>query len=88
MTTADPASAFTAAQRAAGVIAAKHRGDLGGAEQLLAAFPDEAARTRGFMLLAELALTLIRTQTGQTMDDLVQELTLHIAAASEPPLST
>ncbi|MGV9807104.1 superoxide dismutase [Micromonospora chersina] len=85
MTAADPTSAFTDAQRAAGVIAAKRRGDLGGAEQLLAAFPDEAARTRGFMLLAELALTLIRTQTGQTMDDLVQELALHIAAATEQP---
>ncbi|MEV5695495.1 superoxide dismutase [Micromonospora globbae] len=85
MTAADPASAFTAAQRAAGVIAAKHRGDLDGAEQLLAAFPDEATRTRGFMLLAELALTLVGTQTGQTMDDLVQELTLHIAAAIDRP---
>ncbi|MGW4291670.1 superoxide dismutase [Micromonospora chersina] len=85
MTTADPASAFIAAQRAAGVIAAKHRGDLDGAEQLLATFPDEATRTRGFMLLAQLALTLISTQTGQTMDDLVQELTLHIAAATERP---
>ena len=34
-------------QRAAGVIAAKHRGDLAGAADLLAAFPGELARPRG-----------------------------------------
>ncbi|MFI5844753.1 superoxide dismutase [Catenuloplanes sp. NPDC051500] len=68
--------AFQAAQRAAGVIAAKHRGDLAGAEALLASFPDEASRTRGFCLLAELSLSLVTSQTGQSMDELVQELTL------------
>ncbi|MCX4389580.1 superoxide dismutase [Micromonospora peucetia] len=82
---ADPGSALTAAQRAAGVIAAKHRGDLDGAEQLLAMFPDDATRTRGFMFLAELALNLVRTQTGQSMEDLAQELALHIAAIGDPP---
>ncbi|MEU5941749.1 hypothetical protein ABZ807_21770 [Micromonospora sp. NPDC047548] len=46
MTAADPTSAFTAAQRAAGVIAAKHRGDLDGAEQLLATFPDDGSAHR------------------------------------------
>lgn len=78
---------FAGAQRAAGVIAAKHRGDLDGAEALLAAFPDDAARARGFCLLAELALAIVRAQTGQSMDELVQELSLHIAAAGEngPP---
>jgi len=80
----DPAaqSAFQAAQRAAGVIAAKHRGDLAGAQALLEAFPDEACRTRGFQLLAELALTILRAQTGETMEELVQQLSLHIASAA------
>jgi hypothetical protein len=76
------AGLFGHAQQAAGVIAAKHRGDLAGAEALLAAFPDDPARVRGFCLLAELALSLVRAQTGQSMDELVQELTLHMAAAA------
>ncbi|ROP28847.1 superoxide dismutase [Couchioplanes caeruleus] len=84
MTGADASSAFRAAQRAAGVVAAKHRGDLAGAEALLAAFPDEATRTRGFQILAELALTLVKDATGQTMDELVQELSLQLAAATLP----
>ncbi|WP_433294303.1 superoxide dismutase [Actinoplanes sp. CA-030573] len=88
---ADPAAAaaaaFAGAQRAAGAIAAKHRGDLDGAAELLAAFPDADARAHSFQLLAELALSILRAQTGQSMDELVQELSLHIAAAaiSGPP---
>ena len=81
MTGADPALAFLAAQRAAGVVAAKHRGDFGGAEALLAEMGDSA--TRGFCLLAELALALVRAQTGQSMDDLVQELSLHMAGVAD-----
>ncbi|HEX5200900.1 hypothetical protein ACFQS1_40290 [Paractinoplanes rhizophilus] len=46
MTSADPGAAFLAAQQAAGVIAAKHRGDFAGAEQLLGAIGDEATRSR------------------------------------------
>lgn len=77
--------AAEAVQRAAGVIAAKHRGDLAGAEALLAAFPTEQARTLGFYLLAELALGLVRAGSGQSMDDLVRELSLHLATAADPP---
>lgn len=79
------ALAFQDAQRAAGVIAAKHRGDLDGAQALLESFADEASRTRGFQLLAELALSILRTQTGESMDELVRELSLHIAAAAGEP---
>ncbi|MEU4160469.1 superoxide dismutase [Actinoplanes sp. NPDC026670] len=81
MTEAGPGPAFLAAQQAAGVIAAKSRGDFAGAEELLCAIGDERVRTRGFMLLAELALALVRSQTGQSMDELVQELTLLMAEA-------
>ncbi|WP_182876522.1 superoxide dismutase [Microbispora sp. H10670] len=89
MTPPDPARLFEHGQQAAGVIAAKHRGDLAGAEALLAGFPDDQARLQGFCLLAELALSLVRAQTGQSMDDLVQELTLHMAgAALRPPPGT
>ncbi|MFK3978947.1 superoxide dismutase [Micromonospora sp. NPDC050397] len=78
-------AAAEAVQRAAGVVAARHRGDLDGAEALLAAFPSEQAKTLGFYLLAELALGLVRAQSGQSMDDLVQELSLHLATASDQP---
>ncbi|MFI7024434.1 superoxide dismutase [Micromonospora sp. NPDC049900] len=72
-------------QRAAGVIAAKHRGDLAGAEELLAAFDSEQARTLGFYLLADLSLGLLRTQSGQSLDDLVRELSLLVAATAGRP---
>ncbi|BFU47817.1 superoxide dismutase [Krasilnikovia sp. MM14-A1004] len=81
----DPERVFGLAQQAAGVIAARHRGDLAGADALLAGFPDDAARVHGFVLLAELALALVRAQTGQSMNDLVQELSLHMAAAALHP---
>ncbi|MFI0796990.1 superoxide dismutase [Micromonospora rubida] len=85
MTAPTPAGAELL-QRAAGVIAAKHRGDLAGAEELLAAFPSEQARTLGFYLLADLALGLVRASSGQSMDDLVRELSLLVAAtAGQPP---
>ncbi|WFF08353.1 superoxide dismutase [Micromonospora sp. WMMD1076] len=72
-------------QCAAGVIAARRCGDLAGAEALLASFDTEQARTLGFYLLADLALGLVRAQTGQSLDDLVRELTLLVAAAPPPP---
>ncbi|MEU2663803.1 superoxide dismutase [Micromonospora sp. DT46] len=84
MTEPTPAAAELL-QRAAGVIAAKHRGDLGGAEELLAAFGTEQARTLGFYLLADLSLGLLRAQSGQSMDDLVRELSLLVAATATPP---
>ncbi|WP_320068169.1 superoxide dismutase [Micromonospora sp. RTGN7] len=81
-----PTAAAEVVQRAAGVIAARHRGDLDGAEALLASFPSEQARTLGFYLLADLALGFLRVQTGQSTEDLVQELSLHVAtAANQPP---
>jgi Fe-Mn family superoxide dismutase len=88
VTEAGPGPAFLAAQQAAGVIAAKHRGDFAGAEELLSSMGDENVRTRGFMLLAELALTLVRSQSGQDMDELVQELTLLMADVSGRPENT
>ncbi|MGW5557702.1 superoxide dismutase [Micromonospora sp. NPDC003944] len=72
-------------QRAAGVIAAKHRGDLAGAEALMSAFSSEQARTLGFYLLADLALGLVKAQSGQSMDDLVRELSLLLAETAQSP---
>ncbi|AYF26849.1 MULTISPECIES: superoxide dismutase [Micromonospora] len=72
-------------QRAGGVIAARRRGDFAGAETLLASFETEQARTLGFYLLADLALGLVRAQTGQSPDELMRELTLLVATTSPPP---
>ncbi|MFY1693055.1 superoxide dismutase [Plantactinospora sp. WMMB782] len=81
----DPVHAAETVQRAAGVVAARRRGDLDGAEALLATFPTEAAKTLGFFLLADLALGLLQAQSGQSMDDLVRELSLHLATAADQP---
>ncbi|AVT30847.1 superoxide dismutase [Plantactinospora sp. BC1] len=83
----DPVHAAETVQRAAGVIAARRRGDLDGAEALLATFPTETAKTLGFYLLADLALGLLQAQSGQSVDDLVRELALHLATAAEQPPS-
>ncbi len=73
------------AQLAAGVVAAKHRGDLAGAEELLSAFGSDVAAAGGFLTLAEVALGLVRAQTGQSMDELVQELSLLIGTVLGAP---
>ncbi|GAA2221010.1 superoxide dismutase [Micromonospora olivasterospora] len=71
-------------QRAAGVIAAKRCGDLAGAEELLASFESEQARTLGFYLLADLALSLVGAQTGQSLQEVVRELALVVAETAHP----
>ncbi|MFI9638806.1 superoxide dismutase [Micromonospora sp. NPDC051925] len=84
MTDITPAAAEIV-QRAAGVIAARHRGDLAGAEKLLAAFGSEQDRTLGFYLLADLALGLVGAQSGQSVNDLVRELSLLLADGAQTP---
>ncbi|WP_238005834.1 superoxide dismutase [Dactylosporangium sp. AC04546] len=85
MTGPSPARTAEAVQRAAGVIAARQRGDLDGAEALLTAFPTAAEQARAFCLLAELALGILRSQTGQTMDEVVRELNLLVEQALGAP---
>jgi hypothetical protein len=79
----DPLAAFRltadAAQRTAGVIAARHRGDLEGSEQLLTGL-DDHSRAAGGLFLADLAISLLATLQGQSVDDVAGELSLHIAA--------
>ncbi|MET7426973.1 superoxide dismutase [Dactylosporangium sp. NPDC005555] len=86
MTDAPQARSAEIVQRAAGVIAATHRGDLAGAEALLGTFTSETEKASAFYLLAELALGLVRTQTGQSMEELVRELNLLVERAlTNPP---
>lgn len=72
-----------AAQRAAGVIGARHRGDAEGVAALLDSFASEQAKAGGFLLLAELSLQMYREQAGQSMDACVQELCLHLDAVAD-----
>ncbi|MFI5957463.1 superoxide dismutase [Cryptosporangium sp. NPDC051539] len=82
--TADPSAAIhaaaDAAQRAAGVIAARRRGDDAGAEALLSSFPGEAAKAGAFFVLADLAIALLARASDQSTDEVVQDLTIVLAA--------
>lgn len=81
--TSDPAAAFTAAAKAAqagaGVIAARHRGDLASADTLLDDLSD-ARKAAGFLFLADLAITLLAQSEDRPVDTVAAELSLHIAA--------
>jgi Fe-Mn family superoxide dismutase len=84
--TGDPHGPGEAMQRAAGVLAAHHRGDLAGAEALLDSFGSDAARAQAFCWLADLALGLVRSASGQSMAELVQELNLLVGTTLDGPL--
>jgi hypothetical protein len=69
------------AQLAAGVLAARYRGDLDGAEALLREFPTPEARALGFFAVAELSLALLAHHSGEPVENVVRELSLNIAHA-------
>ena len=71
-----------AAQRAAGVIAAHQRGDVEGVATLMDGFGSDRAAAGGFLLLSELLLGMYRSHTGQSADECIRELTLHLEAAA------
>jgi len=79
----DPAASFRvaaeAAQAGAGIIAARHRGDLASADALLGGLPD-AEKAAGFLLLADLAITLLARYEDRPADAVAAELSLHLAA--------
>jgi len=81
----DPAASFCAAaesaQAAAGIIAARHRGDLASADRLLVGLSD-AQKAAGFLLLADLAVTLLARCEDRPADAVAAELSLLIAAHS------
>jgi len=80
---ADPAAAFLAAaeaaQAGAGIIAARHRGDLASADTLLDGLSD-AKKAAGFLLLADLAVTLLARYEDRPVDLVAAELSLQLAA--------
>jgi len=79
----DPAASFHAAaesaQAAAGIIAARHRGDLASAAALLDGLTD-AQKAAGFLLLADLAVTLLARYEDRPADEVAAELSLNLAA--------
>jgi hypothetical protein len=78
---ADVGAVVDATQRLAGVLAAWHRGDADGAAALMNSFADDRALAGGALLLADLALRLYSDQSGQSMQDCVQELSAHLDLA-------
>ena len=69
------------AQRAAGMLAARHRGDVEDALDLMSSFTDDHDLASGALLLAELTLGLYSTETGRDMDTCVRELSLQMESS-------
>ena len=81
--TDDTVGAFLAtaevARAGAGVIAARHRGDLASVDTLLAGV-DDRARAARFLFLADLAVALLAQAEGRPVGDVAADLSLQIAA--------
>ncbi|QOC91350.1 superoxide dismutase [Micromonospora craniellae] len=78
--TSHPADLLAGMQHAVGIIAARHRGDLDGAHALAEAFTDDAQRAHAFLLLTELALTIVADSTDTDLQIVVRDISLRIAA--------
>jgi hypothetical protein len=68
-----------AAQAGAGIIAARHRGDLDSADELLRGMSDPS-KAAGFLFLADLAVALLAQHQDRPIDEVAAELSLLIAA--------
>lgn len=79
--TEPPPAVYDAAQRALGVIAARGRGDLDAAEELLASFEDDACKASGFFLAAEVSIRLLAEFMQQDIATCASELSLTVAAS-------
>lgn len=70
----------SAAQRVAGIVAARGRGDRDGASQLLQSL-EEHELSAGALLVADLALGLLRRESGESLDQTVARLCVEIEQA-------
>ncbi|GAA3600773.1 hypothetical protein GCM10022223_15520 [Kineosporia mesophila] len=70
-----------AAQRVAGVIAARDRGDKDGAAQLLASLTDDGLLAQGALLLTDMLLQVHRVSTGDDVQTTLQQLSLQLEAS-------
>ncbi|WP_232679226.1 hypothetical protein [Nocardioides sp. R-C-SC26] len=71
---AELAPVVEAAQRVAGALAARGRGDHAGAREMLASFDEPTELAGGALLVAELTLALLSTSTGESLDECVRDL--------------
>ena len=69
------------AQRAAGMLLARHRGDIEDARDLLQSFGNDRDLTSGALLLAELTLGLYSQETGRDLETCVRDLNLNMESA-------
>jgi hypothetical protein len=72
-------AAAQAAQVGAGIIAARHRGDLASADALLDGL-DDRARAAGFLFLADIAIAVLAAAEDRPVDQVAADLSLQIAA--------
>lgn len=72
-----------AAQKAAGIVAARHRGDHQDAAVLLNQLVGEGVEslTGGPLLLAELSLSLYAAESGRPVQDCIRELCVQMESA-------
>jgi hypothetical protein len=82
--TASFLAAAQTAQAGAGIIAARHRGDLASADALLEGL-DDRAKAAGFLFLADLAVTLLAAAEDRPVDQVAADLSLQIAAHTAAP---
>lgn len=71
----------SAAQRVAGIVAARGRGDTDGARALMRTFSDEAELAGGALLVAELSLGLLHRETGESLEACVRDLCVEMESA-------
>lgn len=75
------AAVVDAAQRAAGVLAARHRGDASGAQDLMTSFEDDRTLASGALLLAELSVGLYSRESGEDVEACLGELAVSMEQA-------
>jgi len=69
------------AQRAAGLLAARHRGDPDGAAALMGSFAADAELAGGALLLADVAVRLLREHTGESAEACLASVSLSLAGS-------
>jgi hypothetical protein len=72
-------AAAKTAQAGAGIVAARHRGDLASADALLDDI-DDRAKAAGFLFLADVAIALLASYEGRPVDQVAADISLDIAA--------
>ncbi|MGW5366593.1 hypothetical protein [Actinopolymorpha pittospori] len=78
------AELVNAAQRVAGVLAARHRHNPEGVAALMSTFSNDRALAGGHCYSPRSPLGLYRQETGQNMDECVRELTTQLENAVPP----